>query len=354
MPQDILTAIDDAVREVPDNVDDGAAVDDSVAAAAVDDVVANDPAQPPKQEPKKKPGRPPKKRPELVQAEVLGVAERPVNPDDLMEMVYCSPMIFKKILTLYKGYEVSEVEMTFEAGGVRWKAKDHLNKSSIHTTMDGRLMNYYYCRETIRICVKREYLEKILGNLDKNQYKVTFLLKENYRSTLYIIVKDCQYDKDKSYEVEVIYKAGDPVDEPKDDDTDYPIKFAFDSKHFKSEINQVRKMSQLLTIQKIGNEPLQFTFDEAKKLNYNGRYNNPDKIKLRSTVAPDDVFTVSIVIDYIKPFSNSCIGDDVFIAADKKEKMSFMTYLDKKNENSYVVCIKIFTEIKDYRRGLVL
>ncbi len=336
MQNDILNAIDAAAGGVPE----------PVAPAPVDAVR---PA-----EPKKRPGRPPKKRPEMVAAEVLGVANAPVNPDDLMEMVYCSPMMFKKLLTLYKKYEVSELELTFEAAGVRGKAKDHLNKSTIYTTIDGRLLNYYYCREPIRIVVKREYLEKILVDLDKNQYKVTFLLKENYRSTLYIIVKDCQYDKDKSYEVEVIYKAGDGVDDQRDDDTNYPVKFAFDSKHFKAEINQVRKMSPLLTIQKIGNEPLQFTFDEAKKLNYNGRYNNPDKIKLRSAVAADDIFTVSIVIDYIKPFSNSCIGDDVFIAADKREKMSFMTFLDKKNEGQYVVCVKIFVEIKDYRRGLQL
>jgi hypothetical protein len=272
-----------------------------------------------------------------------------------MEMVYCSPMVFKKLLTLDKGYEVSEVEMIFELNGLRMKAKDHLGKSTIYKTIDGRWMNYYYCKERIRICVKREYLEKILGNLDKNQYKVTFLLKENYRTTLYIIVKDCQYDKDKSYEVEVIFKPDElGWDDAKDDDTNYPLKFAFDSKHFKAEINQVRKMSPLLTIQKTGDEPLQFTFDEAKKLNYNGRYNNPAKIKLDSKIAPDDIFTVSITIDYIKPFSNSCIGDDVYIAADKKEKMSFMTFLDKKAEGQYAVCVKVYTEITQYRRGLQL
>lgn len=317
------------------------------------DAAVNNPAVIVEQQPetKKRPGRPPKKRPEMNVAEVLGIADKPVNPDDIVEMVYCNPLVFKKLLSLDKAYEVNEIEMIFELNGLRLKSKDHLGKSTIYKTIDGRWMNYYYCKERVRICVKREYLEKILGNLDKNQYKITFLLKENYRSTLYIIVKDYQYDKDKSYDVEVIYKPNAEADDNRDDDTHYPIKFAFDSKHFKAEINQVRKMSPLLTIQKSGDEPLQFTFDEAKKLNYNGRYNNPVKIKLDNRLPLDDIFTVSVVIDYIKPFSNSCIGDDVYIAADKKEKISFLTYLDKKSDGQYAVSVKAYTEVKDYRHG---
>ncbi len=305
------------------------------------------------QEPKKRPGRPPKKRPELSVAEVIGVAPQPVNEDDVIEMVYCNPLVFKKLLLIDKSYDVSEIEMIFEPTGLRMRAKDHLGKSNIYKTISGRCVNYYYCKERIRICIKREYLEKILGNLDKNQYKVTFILKENYRSTLYIIVKDCQYDKDKSYEVEVIYKPNEPEhEENKDDETNYPIKFVLDSKHFKSEINQVRKMSPILTIQKTGDEPLQFTFDDAKKLNYNGRYNNPGKIRLESRIAPDDIFSTSVVIDYIKPFSNACIGDDVHIAADKRERICFTTYLDKKPDGTNACEVKVFTEIKDFRRGL--
>ena len=168
---------------------------------AIDAVLEGRPAAPAE---KKRPGRPPKKRRELNVAEVLGIADRPANADDVVEMVYCNPLVFKKLLALDKAYEVSEVEMIFEPTQLRMKARDHLGKSTIYKTIEGRWMNFYYCRERIRICVKREYLEKILGNLDKNQYKVTFLLKENYRSTLYIIVKDCLYDKDKSYDIEIM------------------------------------------------------------------------------------------------------------------------------------------------------
>lgn len=299
---------------------------------------------------KKKPGRP-KKKIVAMPVEVHGIVENPVNDEDVLEMVYCNPTLFKKILQLLKAFEVSEVEMNFDKTGVRIIAKDHLGKSTIYTTIDGRCMNLYYCKAPLRICVKRDNLEKVLGTLSRNHYKITFILKENYRSTMYLIIKDIEYNNDDTYEVDVVFKPEDQIcREVRDDDTNYPIKFKISSKHFKTKIGNIRKLSPTFTIQKCGNEPLQFTFDKAQKVNWTGVYNDSEKISLESALAPEDVFNVSVYIDYIKPFSNSNIGDEVFIAADKREKMSFMTRLDKK-DIGFACVVKIYTEIKDYRRG---
>lgn len=322
-----------------------------VAAAPVD-VQAPVDAKVPDAAEKKRPGRP-KKKVVTMPVEFHGIVEAPVNPDDFLELVYCNPLLFKKVLQQLKAFEVSEVEMNFDPIGLKIMAKDHLGKSNIYTTIDGKCMNLYYCKAPLRICVKRDNLEKVLGALGKNHYKITFILKENYRSTLYCIIKDIEYDNDDSYEIDVVFK---PEDQGragfKDDDTNYPIKFKISSKHFKNRISNIRRLSPTFTIQKCGNEPLQFTFDKAQKVNWIGVYNDSKKIGLESTLPPDDIFSVSVYIDYIKPFSNSNIGEEVFIAADKREKMSFMTRLDKKDTDCYACVIKVFTEIKDYRRGL--
>lgn len=298
---------------------------------------------------KKKPGRPKKKIAEIP-VEVHGIVEKPVNDDDVLELVYCNPTLFKKILQLFKAFEVSEAEMNFDAAGLKIIAKDHLGKSTIYTTIDGRCMNLYYCKTPLRICVKNDNLEKILGTLGRNHYKITFVLKENYRSTMYLIIKDIEYNNDDLYEIDVVFK---PEEQSRvvirDDDTNYPIKFKISSKHFKTKIGNIRKLSPTFTIQKCGNEALQFTFDKAQKVNFTGVYNDSEKISLLSTIAPDDIFSVSVYIDYIKPFSNANIGDEIIISVDKREKMSFTTRLDKK-DIGWAACIKIFTEIKDYRR----
>ncbi len=296
---------------------------------------------------KKRPGRP-RKKAVTAPIEVHGVVERPVNDDDVMEMVYCNPSLFKKLLQLYKQFDVGELEMNFDKTCLKIYCKDHLKKSNIYTEIDGRCMNLYYCKMPIRIYVTRDSLERILGMMGKNHYKITFLLKENYKSMMYIVIKDIEVDSDDAYDVDVISRPDTAAWDARDDDSAYPIKFKLPSKHLKARINNIRKISPVIIVQKVGNGPIQLTFDKARNVNFTGVYKDSDKIDLKSTIADDDIFSVSVEIDYVKPFSNSNIGDDVLIAADKTERISFMTCLDKK-DIGYACSVKIFTEIKDYR-----
>lgn len=303
--------------------------------------------------PKKKEGRGPgrpKKAVPTIPVEVYGIVEQPANPDDVLELVYCNPILFKKIFQLYKSFGSSEIEIIFNHSSVRIEAKDHYKKSTIYSIIDGRCMNLYYCKFPIRICVNRNNIEKAIGALNKNHYKITFVLKEeNYRSTMYMVIKDLEYNNDDSYEIGVVFKPENPADGAmKDDDSNYPIKFRVSSKHFKSKINNIRKLSPTFTVQKCGNDPLQFTFDRAQIVNWTGVYNDAAKIDLKSSLAPDDIFNVSVTIDYIKPFANSVIGDEVYISADKRKRMSFTSVLDRK-DTSFAALVKVFTDIKDYR-----
>jgi len=298
---------------------------------------------------KKKPGRP-RKKVVSMPIEIHGIVNEPIDKGDEMELAYCNPIMFKKLMQLYKAFEVSEIEMIFDTLGVKIITKDHLGKSIIYSTIDGRCMNFYYCKKPIRICIKRDNLERVLSTINKNHYKITFQLKEDYRSTMYLTIKDSEYNNENEYEVEVGTIPEEVIiGKIKDDESNYPISFKISSKHFKTTINNSRKISQTFTIQKCGDEPLQFTFDKPQKVNWIGVYNDPEKINLQSSLKDDDIFIVSVFIDHIKPFSNSNIGEEVFIYADKKEKMCFMTRMDKK-DIGWACSVKIFTEIKNYRR----
>jgi intracellular sulfur oxidation DsrE/DsrF family protein len=304
---------------------------------------------------KKKPGRP-KKKVVTMPIEVHGIVDAPVNAGDVLEMVYSNPSMFKKLFHLLKQFEVSEVEMVFDPAGMKIITKDHLGKSNIYAFINGACMNLYYCRELIRICIQRDNLANVLGPLDKNNYKLTFLLKEeNYRSMMYVIVKDMEYDSTETFEIPAGFKpnTADPA-EPLDDDTDYPLKFTLSSKHFKNQINKIRALSSTFTIQKTGLAPLQFTFEHAKKVNWNGVYDNSDRINLRSAIGAEDILTVSVAIDYMKPFSNSNIGEEVQIAVDKHKRISFSTSLDKKGGGGvdlYACRVQLFTPIIEFRHA---
>jgi hypothetical protein len=147
-----------------------------------------------------------------------------------------------------------------------------------------------------------------------------------------------------------VFKQEDNIVEVRDDDTNYPVKFQLNSKYFKAKINHIRDMSPILLIQKSGDDPLQLTFDKAQTVGLTSTLDS-SKINLQSTVDPEDIFSVGVYIDYIKPFSNSCIGDEVFIAADKRKRISFMTRLDQKGER-WACWVKIYTDIKEYKNEL--
>jgi len=312
--------------------------------ADVTDVLTNAPSEPVVG--KKKPGRP-KKMTVSVSANVKGIVDTPTTPGAVLELIYHSPTLFKKIMQLLKAFEVEEVEFNFDKLGLKIAAVDHLGNSNICVIIRGEHMNLYYCKEPLRICVSRANLDKTLGILAKVHYNICFMLKENYRSMMSIGIRDMDYDNDELFEIDIIYKPDSFIDSSTNDDSNYPIKFRMSSKHFKTKINNMKKISDEFSIEKSGDDPLQFSTNRPKTVAYIGVYNDSDKISLRSTIASDDIFKVSMTIDHIKPFSNSGIGDFVEIAVDKRKMISFTTDLDKKDDlgRVYAAQIKIYTKI---------
>jgi hypothetical protein len=209
-------------------------------------------------------------------------------------------------------------------------------------------MNFYYCKALIKIRVKRDHMEKVLSSLGKNHHKITFILKDNYRSRLYVNIRDADYGAAETYEIETI-GGRDGGDDVADDDSQYPLKFHFSSKHLKTRVNNIYKLSKNFAIQKIGDGPLQLSYEK----NHNSSVivyepGSNQKIGLVSRLGDGECLSVNVCIEYIKPFTNSTIGEEVYIAVDKREKISFMTQIDK-GEFGWAATIKIFTEISRAR-----
>lgn len=292
---------------------------------------------------KKRVGRP-RKRTAVVPIELHGIAAAASSPDNYMELVYCNPKMYKKMFALLKKYVCNEVTMTFTPTELIISSVDHLGKSNICMTVDGKMMNHYFCTGIVKIHVMREQIEKVFCTLDKTHYKITFLLKHNNMNTLEIIIRDSEYDNDDNYSIEILQNMVDDV-ATKDDDSGYPVKFTMSSKHFKKKIDDISKFSKKMAIQKTADGPLQLSFDEIKnKINYNGVYRSAEKIQLQAILEPDDMFMVSIFIENIKPFSTLNLGDAVTIAADKSKKLSLTTSLDVVDLRPAAV-VKVYTDI---------
>jgi hypothetical protein len=342
---DMTNEVANVVPEPAQNAD--ANVVNAIAAAAEPAQPGQPAAQPQQAPPKKRPGRP-RKNIENTPAEVLGIVDAPSNPEHLVEIVYNNPKMFKKINVIYKNYTSSEICFHFTPTTTTFMTVDRFKKNDIYTTLDGNCFGRYYCAQPITIWVKRESIDKIFASLDDNYGRITFVLRNDYRSRFYILVHDIEYDSIDTYVVEVICKPNNIDYVEKKDDSQYPIKFTLNGKYFKKKISDIGKISDSLTIIKEGNNPLQLTYDESKMINYNGIYTNSEKISLESSIPVDDTFAVSVLVGYIKPFSNANIGGNVRICASRVDKLSLSTQLGK-TTRGFACEVKVFTEIKQQK-----
>lgn len=296
---------------------------------------------------KKRPGRPKKNIP-VALTPTIGITDRASCDEYVLELSYHNPVMFKKLLSLCNQYDASELDMQFEPTYFNIIANDHLNKSTIYIRVKGECMTGYYCREPVRVCITRENLELALSMISKANDKITFILKDNFRSLLYLIIDDGEYANENMYEVSVAFKSDNFAPINGYDDTNYPVKFSLKSKHFRNTVNAIRKLSQVLIIQKVGDDELQLTHAKSPQVNWISTYKDPNKISLQSSISPNDILSVSVNVDYIKPFTNSNIGEDIQVAADKLQRISFTTFLDKK-DTTYACTVKIFTTINEYQ-----
>lgn len=303
---------------------------------------------------KKKPGRPRKENIHIPIA-VHGIVEKPVHDVDLIELIYSDPMLFKKYIAILKGYKVGEIELNFDRNGLRIDTRNRINTVDISTTISGACMNLYYCREPVRIWVKRSALDLVVNSLSTCHSRITWVLRENYREMLYIIVKNSTYGSDQIFEVEVFSKEPQIPPMITDDDSNYPVRFRIGVKYFKKIMTTISKDSKRFTIQKNGVNPIELTINRAQDSNvgWTEVYPEGDKIGLQSQIAADDIFNVSVEIANILPFCKYALGTDIYIAADKEKRISFQCFADKK-EIGWTMCVKVFSNIIGAANGLLV
>ncbi len=282
--------------------------------------------------PKRKPGRPPLKT-KKEQVERLGVVNEPKNNDNIIELIYDVPIIFKKIFNFLKLMEVKEIKIKFLETNVQLISIDHLEKNIIHLNIDCSQMIHYYCKTQIKIVLDSKNIEKVLQKIDKSYNTITIISKKDtYRSEIIINFSNSDIDIDEIHIINLM--ESNFIDDSKYDfshinyDT-YPLKCQLPSKYFKKVINDISSFSNIFKIEKLKGIQLQFPYDsDGRTIKVNNIFNNADKIKLTSTLPENIIFSVSTYIDYVKALSNSLICDTVSMYLHQELPIVFKLYID--------------------------
>lgn len=275
-------------------------------------------------------------RPRLIQRvdplPKLGIVVEPSNNDNLVELSYDNVSVFKKIFSLLKLMNVKEINIQFNTNYTKIFGIDHLEKNLINIKINSNKLNHYYCEYPINITLDPKNLDKITQKIDKNYNLFSMILKKNtFRNNLIIILYNKVLSIDESHIINLIENDVDlhPFYEKTLDYNIYPLKFELTGKYFKKLINDVSIFSEIFTIEKVNKSPLQFIYKNINNTikGYN-QCKDDAKIKLQSTISNDEIFSVSVRIDYIKSLSNALLSDTIKIYADNENDLVFNLLID--------------------------
>lgn len=299
---------------------------------------------------KKKPGRPPKAQP--VKQTIEGVSTTPKIEGNVIEILHSSSALFKKIFTSFKSFSVSDIKIKFYPTGARLIATDHTKKSHIFVIVYGTQIERYFCKEPITFIVTCSDIYEVMSNIEKNSTNIAFMISEDNKSLMNVFIRDSEYNSDHKYEVSIKHVIDDDVEMEDNpyypfNDADYPIGFEFSLKGFKSLLTKLSKNGDEFSLQKIGTSvenPLQFVSGKKK---LTAPYDD-DKIKLKNNLGPNDTFSVSMMIEQIKPIFVTGISEKIDIAADSTRHMSFTTRLEA-DKDRFTATMKVFSETKSIK-----
>lgn len=291
-------------------------------------------------------------RPRLIQRSdplpKLGILNTPSNDDNLVELSYDNVSVFKKIFSLLKTMNVKEINIQFNTNYARIFGIDHLEKNLINIKIDANKLNHYFCDSPINITLDPKNLDKITQKIDKHYSLFSIILKKkSYRNSIIIILNNKILSIDESHIINLIETNMDynVMNEKTIDYNLYPLQFELTGKYFKKLINDVSSFSEIFTIEKINNSPLQFIY---KNINNTIKgYNickDSDKINLQTNLSETDIFSVSLRIDYIKSLSNALLSDKIKIYAHNDNDLVFNLLIDQGSiEILIYTCINKFT-----------
>lgn len=294
---------------------------------------------------KRKPGRP-RKTPNKAPLEKRGIVDKPEYPEHIIELLYDKPMIFSKIVGLFRTMSVKEVHFIFMKTQVRILTVDHHSKNEIEIIQDCTKVNHYYCGEPITEVLVREHLEKIAKTIKKDNTSISFTVAEETKNIeLSITIKNnMKIDGNRRLKR---MEAKETYNFDFGDYKNFPVRFTLPAKYFKKLLTDVTTFNENLHIRKNGNGPLCFVYDSVTE-NISSRdiVTDPSTIKLVTTIGPDDIFNVKLKAKYIAPLSKSLIAESINIYASDKSGVGVVFTADLDSDGTTKLRIKTHSELK--------
>lgn len=281
-------------------------------------------------EPKKRPGRP-RKKPLRPLIECAGIAHGSKQPENIVEFVFNKPLIYKKVFSLFKAANAKELMFVFEKSEVRVYTSDHREKVHFMVVFDCSKIVHYYCAEKTIATINAEHIEMINQILDKNNIMVSIMSKKVLFRESIIFVFQNEMKIDTVCEIMLINPTIGQQCSPSDFEVkNHEVSWEWPSAYLKKAISDMNIFTDTFTAVKNGkNGNLTFPYKtDDGQIRLRNVTKDPILSKLHATTADNDIFSVSVLIEYIKPISATILAEKIRVYADRAKRMIFASDLD--------------------------
>lgn len=302
---------------------------------------------------KRRPGRPRKRQLKEPQKR-QGILDKPNSDKHVVEFLYDKPTNFNKICKYWKSLNTDKVKFVFSRDRLILYTNNYGDTNDVGIKCEGSKMNQYWCSEPMNIGVSFTNIEPILNKLDKSYESISFVIRERTKNKILHIILQNDVNIPEYFDVEIFISEEIGKELPKELFPTVAVPYALDfhlpGKYFKKMISDTKQFDKQWTIEKYGDDGnLMFTFKSA-----NGQVNaklvpkNLDEIGLQSLVTKNEIFSVSVYIDRLKPTSSSQLAEVVHIKASKDQPLCIIADLDEK-EHPGAMVVNTLIKIVDHR-----
>lgn len=278
---------------------------------------------------KRPPGRP-RKTPKRPPATRSGIAAEAKNPENAVEFIYSEPIIYKNVMNLFKAASAAEIMFIFDRAEVRIIGCDHKGKTLFVVSFDCTNVVRYFCNEKTVATINSAHVFKVNEGIGKGNTKISIILKkEAMRKTIIFILQN-EMQIDTIREISLMPPTIDLQGQLSDlEFKDHEVSWEWPSSYLKETISDIMRFTNTFTAQKNGSGRFLFPYrsDDGNIVSQN-IIREPSLSKLVENITGKDIFSVSVLIEYIKPISAAVLSKTIRIYADRNKKMIFIAELD--------------------------
>lgn len=277
----------------------------------------------------------------------LGVCNNPENLENIIEFKFNNPNVFKRIFTLFKAHNVSEIKLIFDYEQIIMLGESYSKECNFRLVIDCKFVYRYYCLRPIYLLINRSLMGLIIDKIDANFYSdIQFTIpnyNENIRS-MSISLFNSNLNSVANHMLNLASIPAIEIDDSWNKDS-YKLSFQFNKKNFKKIINDIESVSSKFIIEKVaGIYPLVFKYTKDCNVIEVVESYDPIKIDLESKMIEFEIIAATLKVVNIKSIANAQIGPYVKLYIDNEKKLLIAFDLEDS-----VIDFRALIDIEDYK-----